>query len=186
VRTDRLVEQYGLTTRLTHFPLHPETPPEGMALADLFAGREALLAQMQERLKAALDDAGLPYAERTHTYNSRLAQELGKWAETVEGGEAIHDALFRAFFAEARDISRIEVLLDVIRSVGLPEEEARRVLEDRTYREAIDRDWQRSRDLGVTGVPTYAAGGFAVVGAQPYEVLEELVQQAGAKPRSAG
>jgi predicted DsbA family dithiol-disulfide isomerase len=180
VRTDRLVEHYDLTTRLTHFPLHPETPPEGTALAELFAGREQLFAQMQERLKAAMDEAGLPYAERTHTYNSRLAQELGKWAETVEGGEAIHDALFRAYFAEARDISRVEVLLDVARSVGLPEEEARRVLEERSFSEAIDRDWQRSRAMGVTGVPTYAAGGFAVVGAQPYEVLEELATRAGA------
>jgi len=183
VRTDRLVEQYNLATRLTHFPLHPETPPEGMALAELFAGREQLLAQMHERLKAAMDQAGLPYAERTHTFNSRLAQELGKWAETVEGGEAIHDALFRAYFAEVRDISRIEVLLDVVRSVGLPEEEARRVLEERSFSEAIDQDWQRSRAMGVTGVPTYAADSFAVVGAQPYEVLEELVTQAGAKPR---
>ena len=183
MRTDRLAEHYSLTTRLTHFPLHPETPPEGMALAELFAGREGLLTQMQERLKAALTEAGLPYAERTHTFNSRLAQELGTWAETVDGGKAIHDALFRAYFAEARDISRIEVLVDVARSVGLPEEEARRVLEERSFSEAIDRDWKRSRAMGVTGVPTYAAGGFAVVGAQPYEVLEELAQQAGARRR---
>ena len=59
-------------------------------------------------------------------------------------------------------------------------DDARRVLDERTFREAVDRDWQRSREMGVTGVPTYAAAGFAVVGAQPYEVLEELVLRARA------
>ncbi len=184
MRTDRLAERYRLATRLTQFPLHPETPPEGLALAELFAGREDRLAEMHARLAALVAEAGLPaLAERTHTYNSRLAQELGKWAETVEGGAAIHDALFRAYFAEARDISRIDVLLDVVRQVGLPVDAARGALEERTFREAVDRDWHRARELGVTAVPTYAAGGYAVVGAQPYEVLEELVTQAGAKRR---
>jgi len=164
--------------RYTHFPLHPETPPEGVALTELFAGREALFAEMKARLERLAEELGLPYADRTHTYNSRLAQELGKWAETVEGGEAVHDALFRAYFAEARDISRPEVLLEVAQTVDLPEGEARRVLEERSFRQAVDRDWERSRRMGVTGVPTYAAGGFAVVGAQPYEVLEELVLRA--------
>jgi len=178
VRTDRLVEQHGVAIRYTHFPLHPETPPEGVALVELFAGRETLFAEMKARLEGLAEELGLPYADRTHTYNSRLAQELGKWAETLVGGDAIHDALFRAYFAEAKDISRPEVLLEVVRKVGLPEEEARRVLEERTFREAVDRDWERSRELGVTGVPTYAAGGYGVVGAQPYEVLEELVVRA--------
>jgi predicted DsbA family dithiol-disulfide isomerase len=181
VRTERLVEQYRVETRLTQFPLHPDTPPEGMALAELFAGREEQLAQAHARLAALMAEAGLPFAERTHTYNSRLAQELGKWAGTVEGGEALHDALFRAYFAEVRDISRIDVLLDVVRGVGQPVDAARRALEERTFREVVDRDWQRARELGVTGVPTYAAGGYAVVGAQPYEVLEELVTHAGAE-----
>ena len=42
-----------------------------------------------------------------------------------------------------------------------------------------------SRQSGVTGVPTFAAGGYGVVGAQPYEVIEKLVTEAGAKQRSA-
>jgi predicted DsbA family dithiol-disulfide isomerase len=32
----------------------------------------------------------------------------------------------------------------------------------------------------VTGVPTYVAGGFGVVGAQPYEALEQLMSEVGA------
>ena len=59
------------------------------------------------------------------TYNSRLAQELGKWADTVPGGEAIHDALYRAYFVDGRNLADPEVLVQVAEGVGLPGAEAR-------------------------------------------------------------
>jgi predicted DsbA family dithiol-disulfide isomerase len=112
------------------------------------------------------------------TYNSRLAQELGKWAETRPGGEAIHDALFRAYFVDARNIGDPQVLVEIAESVGLPREEAREVLEKRKFKAAVDEDWEKSHRYGVTGVPTFVIGNQGVVGAQPYEVLERLVSQA--------
>jgi predicted DsbA family dithiol-disulfide isomerase len=54
------------------------------------------------------------------------------------------------------------------------------VLERRTFKAAVDADWAASRQLGVTGVPTFVAGRYGVVGAQPYEVLDQLVRQAAA------
>ena len=70
-----------------YFPLHPETPIEGRALADLFKGRRAeQIAAFQQQMKSLMDAEGLPYGERTMTWNSRLAQELGAWAEEVGRG----------------------------------------------------------------------------------------------------
>ena len=161
-----------------HFPLHPDTPAEGRALADLFAGRNVDVQAMQAQMKARMAAEGLPYGERTMTYNSRLAQELGKWADTQPGGEAIHDALFRAYFVEARDISRSAVLVDIAQHVGLSADGAREVLEKRTFNDAVEADWKLSRRYGVTGVPTFVAGRHGVVGAQPYEALEQLVRKA--------
>ena len=169
-----------------HFPLHPETPAEGRSLADLFAGRNVDRAAMHAQMKARMEAEGLPYGDRTMTYNSRLAQELGKWADTQPGGEAIHDALFRAYFVEARDISQPAVLLEIAEQVGLPVDGAREVLEQRTFKEAIDRDWELSRRYGITGVPTFVAGRHGVVGAQPYEVLEQLVKQAASPADTEG
>ncbi len=138
---------------------------------------------MRERLEQAMAAEGLPYGDRTMTYNSRLAQEIASWAVTQPGGDAIHDALFRAYFAEGRNIGASGVLLDVAEETGLPREEASHVLEARTHRDLVERDWQRSRQLGVTGVPTYVTAGLGVVGAQGYETLEALVRRAGATPR---
>ncbi len=158
-----------------HFPLHPETPAEGQSLADLFKGRDLDVSRMKADMQQRMADEGLEYGERTHTYNSRLAQELGKWADTLEGGGAIHDAMFRAYFVDARNVSDPEVLVQIAESVGLPGDEAATVLRDRSFSDAIDADWQLSRQYGVTGVPTFVAGRYGVVGAQPYDVLESLI-----------
>jgi predicted DsbA family dithiol-disulfide isomerase len=72
------------------------------------------------------------------------------------------------------------VLLEIVEQVGLPREAAREVLEKRTFKEAVDADWALSREYGITGVPTFVAGRFGVVGAQPYEALEALVRKAEA------
>jgi len=181
VRIEKLKAEHNVKVEWVHFPLHPDTPAEGRALADLFAGRNVDRKAMHAQMKARMDAEGLPYGERTMTYNSRLAQELGKWADTQPGGEAIHDALFRAYFVEARDISQPAVLLEIAKQVGLSVDGARDVLEKRTFKEAVDRDWELSRRYGVTGVPTFVAGRYGVVGAQPYEALEQLVRKAASK-----
>jgi predicted DsbA family dithiol-disulfide isomerase len=109
-----------------------------------------------------------------------LAQELGTWADTQPGGGAIHDALNKAFFVEGLNIGDADVLVKIAESVGLPGNAARAVIEERSFQAAVDADWARSREYGVTGVPTFVAAGAGVVGAQPYETLERLVSRAGA------
>src|SRR5207244_8317384 len=177
VRIEKLKAEHNVKVEWVHFPLHPDTPAEGRSLAELFAGRNVDRKAMHAQMKARMDAEGLPYGERTTTYNSRLGQELGKWAETQPGGEALDDALFRAYFVEARDISQPAVLLEIAERVGLPAAGAREVLEERTFKDAVDADWKLSREYGITGVPTFVVGGQGVVGAQPYEVLEQLVRE---------
>ena len=171
-----------MTVKWVHFPLHPDTPQAGRSLEEMFAGRGYDIPKMQAQMRARMAAEGLPYGDRSMTYNSRLAQELGAWADSQPGGEAIHDALFRAYFVDARDISDPEVLVEIAHAVGLSADGARQVIEKRTHQSAIDADWEKSRRYGVTGVPTFVAGKHGVVGAQPYEALEELVRQARGQP----
>jgi len=177
VRIERLRREHGVRVKWIHFPLHPDTPAEGRSLEDLFAGRGYDIPKMQAQMRARMEAEGLPYGTRTMTYNSRLAQELAAWADTQPGGEAIHEAMFRAYFVDARDIGDAEVLVDIAKSVGLPADQAREVIEKRTHQAAVDADWEKSRRYGVTGVPTFVVGNQGVVGAQPYEALEELVRR---------
>ncbi|MBV8776753.1 MAG: DsbA family protein [Alphaproteobacteria bacterium] len=184
MRIEKLRQAYDIEPVLVHFPLHPDTPAAGRELAPWYAQRGRDPDEMYRQMKERMDAEGLPYAQRTHTYNSRLAQELGKWADTQPGGEAIHDKLYRAYFVERRNIGDEDVLVEIAESVGLDGAEARRVLDERRFKDEVDADWQKSASYGVTGVPTFVAARYGVVGAQPYEALAQLVEKAGAAKRA--
>ena len=183
MRVERLRAAYVVEIKFVQFPLHPETPEEGLTLEQLFAGRNIDIPAAQARMAQLMADEGLPYGSRTMTYNSRLAQELAKWAETKPGGEAIHDALFRAYFVEGQNIALIENLIAIAEKIGLDGNEAAQILTGRQFKNSVDQDWERCRALGVTGVPTFVIGNQGVVGAQPYEVLEQFLLESGGRPR---
>jgi len=130
---------------------------------------------MRMRLKAAADQAGLPLTERDKVYNSRLAQELGLWADIKGHGDGFHLAVFKSYFADGDDIGDISILVDLAESANLPGEEAREVLDSRQFSDAVDSSWERSRQIGVTAVPTFLIKNRPLVGAQPYEVLKKFV-----------
>lgn len=149
----------------------------------LFAGRYFDIPAANARMSGLMRDEGLPYCTRTMTYNSRLAQELAAWADSKYRGHSLHDALFQAYFVDGQNLGVEDVLLAAVAKTSLPVNEAQAVLTNRSFAEVVDADWRESRNLGITGVPTFTTGEQAAVGAQSYEVLEQLVISAGAIPR---
>jgi len=128
-------------------------------------------------MKVNMDREGLPYnVERRWSYNSRLAQELAKWAETKDRAEQISNALFRAYFVDVKNIGRADVLIKIAEENGLPPDEAADALARRSFKDSVDNDWRRCAAVGVNAVPTFLAGRYLMVGAQPYEELSRLVQ----------
>ena len=181
MRIDQLKRNFDIKVRWTAFPLHPETPDDGLTLEELFPGHRIDIQKVLTRLKQVADELGLPLGERSKTYNSRLAQELAKWAESKGKGDPFHEAVFRAYFVDGKNIGRLDELVSLAKSIGLPEKEADSVLELRTFKEAVDSDWSRSHALGITGVPTLVVGHQAVVGFRPYEKLEQFLRTSGIK-----
>jgi predicted DsbA family dithiol-disulfide isomerase len=177
-RVEKLKRNFSVDVRWSYFPLHPDTPAEGMLLKDLFAGRNFDIEAAHARLKTLMDAEGLTFNARTHTYNSRLAQELAKGFDS----DALRDALYKAYFEDARNIGDIEVLVEVAQACGIPADAARRALVERTFKAAVDADWAKARAYGITGVPSFVAGNQKVAGAQPYEILARLAVAAGASP----
>ncbi len=168
------------------FPLHPETPYEGSLLEDLFNVSDAEVSKMIANLKKTANRLGLPFAERHMTYNSRLAQELGKWAEEKGKGKEFHHHAFRLYFEHGKNIAQRSVLLELAERCELPQDEAIQILQNRPYREAVDRDWQRSRDKRIQAVPSFIYGDQTLVGAQSYENLAGLITGKAPSPFPPG
>ncbi len=175
---------FEIDIRWTAFPLHPETPEDGQSIEELFAGRLDI-DQIRARLKQAARDAGLPFGDRKMTYNSRLAQELGKWAESKGKGTEFHHRVFKAYFVDGINIGKISELTSLAGDIGLSEDEAQEVLRKRVFKEAVDSDWVRSRQKGVQAVPTFLLEERFLVGAQPYEKIAAFLEAAGVKKRTA-
>lgn len=160
------------------FPLHPETPEEGLSLEELFAGTTMDVPRMLLRLRQVADSLGLAFGDRRMTYNSRLAQELGLWAESEDRGHAFHIAAFQAYFAEGKNLAEKNVLLDIAEKAGLDPTVAAKILKERSFRTAVDADWQRAGKKGITAVPAFVVDNARLTGARPYNDLVEFVRTA--------
>ena len=166
-RVTRLQEDWDIDVRIVHFPLHLETPEEGQSLEQLFAGRDVDVAQMQERMAAIMRAEGLEYGDRRRTYNSHRAQQLASWTIAQEGGEAIHQALFFAYFVEDVNLADIDRLVDIAAGIGLDPDRARGVL--------------RSRGIAPPSPPTGSAAVSSVSPACP-PTVPGTVRQSGRSP----
>jgi len=175
VRTDRLKQEFDVTFSWRVFPLHPEIPEDGIELNELFPGRDAEIKVMQDRLHKAGAIEGIQFAKTSRTYNSRRAQELGKWAETIGKDEEFRKSVYKAYFTEGRNISGIDELLLISESAGLPVSEAEIILTGRSFASAVDADWQLARDMRITAVPTHICDGKRLAGFSSYEDFVRLI-----------
>src|SRR5438034_11049099 len=95
-----------------------------------------------QKMKVNMDRQGLPYnAERNMCYNSRPAQARSKWAESKGKGDEIHDALFRAYFVDVKNIAKPDVLAKIAEDNDLPGDEATNTLLSGNFDDAVDDDW---------------------------------------------
>jgi predicted DsbA family dithiol-disulfide isomerase len=138
---------------------------------------------MMQNLKKTSAELGLPLGNRQRTYNSRLAQELGKWAETKNAGDAFHAEAFKVYFVDGKNIAKLPVLLDLAEFAGLNREEAKSVILNRTFKKAVDEDWSLSWKNDIKAVPTFIMINDQLVGAQSYSTLERLLISNGVKKR---
>ena len=164
-----------MSIKWVQFPLHPETPQEGLSLEELFAGRNLDIPAIQGNLRELMRLERLPYGNRTHTYNSRLAQELSKWGERFSESSMLNQKIFEAYFVDGQNMADQDLLAKLAGETGLSTQEATKVLEKRVFKEAVDIDWMRSGQIGISGVPTFVIGKYGISGAQPYEMLERFV-----------
>lgn len=127
---------------------------------------------------AAADGLAFHY-EQTRVANTFDAHRLQHFATTQGKGDAMAEALFKAFFTDGRNIADPDTLAALASSVGLQESQAREVLASDAHAEDVRRDIDRALQLGVTGVPFFVIDGrYAVSGAQDSSIFRQALQRA--------
>ena len=171
----------GVEIEWVHFPLSPDTPPEGRDAVAYLSSRGIPVQPAIERLAQLCAEEGLAYSTQLRgrrITNTQRAQELALWAAErldPESMMALHRSLFRAYHVELRDLYDVDVLVAVAVEHGLDAEEVRGLFNPDAYAKRRLADWERALAHGVRGVPTFARGERKLVGAQPRSSLNAFV-----------
>ena len=129
-------------------------------------------------------DAGLRMASHARLINSRPALQAAEFARSVGRYEAMHGELFRAYWEDGEDISTLPVLRAVATRAGVDPAAMDAALAADTYGDYLDARRQEADDLMITGIPAHViADRYLVMGAQPYEVFERVMQRLGVSKR---
>ena len=182
MEVEKLRREYELEVRWWPYLLDASIPPEG---------REREPRTMPDdpptQLELRGERVGIEFRRgRRFTPNSHLALETAEFAQEIgHDGEGLHRALFAAHFEGEADLGDLETLIAIGGEQGLDSDELRTVLGEGRYRAQVDERIAIAREIGVRGVPTFIFNERdAVVGAQEYEVFEQVMEQLEAPRRS--
>jgi len=170
----------GISPTLTWrpFQLNPEMPEGGIARADYRRRKFGSVergAELDARVAAEGRGEGIAFAfdRIQRTPNTSQAHRLIELAQRQGRGQGVVDALFRAYFEEARDIGDAAVLESIAQANGVSgwpgQADAQGVAELE----------QTMRGFGISGVPTFIVDRkVGISGAHPPETLAQVVRDA--------
>jgi len=173
---EKLKAEYNVDVEWRPFYLYFDTPPEGRELPDYV--KRARANGSEERLRSMANANGMDFESTERIYNTRIAHEATEYARENGLGNEFHKVVFRKVYAEKQDISSWDVLRSVAEEVGLDADEMQRDVTGEKYKINVEEQVKWAYQIGVTGVPTYVINDrYAVVGAQPYEVFRNALEQ---------
>jgi predicted DsbA family dithiol-disulfide isomerase len=170
-------------------PSAPSVPTQTVAehLGAKYGGGAAGGQQMIDRVEAVGAEEGLLYrlgkAQRANTVDAHrllhLAQDEGRQGELKE-------ALLAAYFVDGRNVADHDELTRIAAEVGLDEVRVKEVLTTTAYADAVEADVRQAVAYGATGVPFFVIDQkYGVAGAQPADVLGQVLERAWTESRPA-
>ncbi len=174
-RADKLAEELAVQPVWKGYEIHPEVPPEGIPLSR-FAPE--MISGLEARVGALAEEIGLEMRMPELLSNSRLALLGGEFAREAGKAHEYHEAVFRAYFQEGKDIGNINVLVEIAGATALDGMFFKKAIESAENAHLLDASLNEARSLGLTGVPSFVfANGDVVIGAQPYDILKKTAEK---------
>jgi predicted DsbA family dithiol-disulfide isomerase len=172
---ERQLEELGLEVVIRPFELHREIPLDGRELRD--GGRTAMVF---DHVGRECEAVGLPFRRPARSPNTRAVLGAAEHVRLTQPDvfPALHRALFRAHFAEGRDLGDAAVVDELIASCGGDPAAVRCAVDDGTAQQALERSMAEAWDHEVTGTPAFLLpSGFVIPGVQDRETMARIAQR---------
>jgi len=171
-----LKKEYAINDQWVSYELHPETPPAGMPLSERFRGYD--LSSFYNQLRARGKEVGVVFGNLKVLSNSRLALMASEYARDLGKYDSFHENIFHAYFTNALDIGKLDVIADIAKKSGLDEKETLNAVNNGRYASRLNEARKEGRLLGVTGIPLFIINNkYQITGAQPIETFRHYLDK---------
>ena len=138
---------------------------------------------MHDHLQSIAAEVGLKMESRDVIINSRRALGAAEFARTQGKFDEMHQALFKAHWERTARLEDVDDLVAVGEGVGLEGDELCEAIESGRFEPVIDETRAEAESAGINAIPAHVFGGrYLVVGAQPYEVFEQVLARLASLP----
>jgi predicted DsbA family dithiol-disulfide isomerase len=136
--------------------------------------------QVSQQVTTMAKDVGLNYDfDKAVVANSFNAHRVSHLASQHQLGDAMEEALFKAYFTEGKNIDDKNTLIELGTAIGLKANDIEEVLNSDQYAGEVKRDIAEAEQVGVRGVPFFVIDRkYAVSGAQPSDVFLSALNKA--------
>ncbi len=122
---------------------------------------------------------GIRFGPQPLMSNSREALEAGEFAKVHGRYDAYHEAVFKAYFTDCKDIGQRSILLEVARQAGLDAPALAAALDAGTFGPRLEETTRAARARGISAAPTFVIDGSKTIrGAQPIESFRTALEAA--------
>ena len=142
---------------------------------------EDRVREMDRTMEVMAAAEGLEYhlTDRGQTGNTLDAHRLVHLAADHGREDQMIERLYRAYFSEERSVFDVESLVSLAVEEGLDAADVREALESDRYVDAVRRDLEEARSLGVSGVPFFVIDGrYGISGAQAVDMFSRALTMA--------
>lgn len=155
------------------FELRPGTPPEGIPRPFKPGETNEFTGHMKDQAEAA----GLTMRRQPLTPTTRPALEAAAYAKGSGKFDEYHKAMFRAFWEDGKNIGDLDVVRAILESCGLDWDEFGSAANRPRFTQQVDIELGESRSYGIKGIPAFILDRYLLMGAQPYEVFQQAMEQ---------
>ncbi|MFH0767582.1 MAG: DsbA family oxidoreductase [Bacillota bacterium] len=166
------------------YQLNPNAPKvmQGTAYESFAKGHGATPEQAKQRFDSFTQNAktvGLEYRyNRIQMTNTLDAHRLAKWANQFGKEDLITNRFMKAYFTDGLNIADYQTLQNLVKEIGLDENEALKVLESNQYHNQVLAEQHESRQIGVQGVPFFVLNRkYGISGAQQKEYFAQSLNK---------